>query len=45
MGDATVAELMGHEGTTMLHKHYSKPRAKQEHLRKAAEKAVGKAVQ
>jgi integrase len=40
--DATVAELMGHSGTTMLHKHYSKLREKREHLRKAAEQATKK---
>jgi integrase len=39
--DATVAELMGHSGTAILHKHYSKLREKQDHLRKAAEQAMG----
>jgi integrase len=38
--DATVAELMGHSGTAVLHKHYSKLREKREHLRKAAEQAT-----
>jgi integrase len=38
--DATVAELMGHRGTAVLHKHYSKLREKREHLRKAAEQAA-----
>ncbi|MHC5544325.1 tyrosine-type recombinase/integrase, partial [Singulisphaera rosea] len=38
--DATVAELMGHSGTAILHKHYSKLREKREHLRKAAEQAT-----
>lgn len=40
--DATVAELMGHSGTAMLHKHYSKLREKREHLKRAAEQAVRK---
>ena len=40
--DATVAELMGHSGTAILHKHYSKLREKREHLRKAAEQATRK---
>jgi integrase len=40
--DATVAELMGHADTAMLHKHYSKLREKREHLRKAAEQATKK---
>ena len=38
--DATVAELMGHSGTAVLHKHYSKLREKREHLRRAAEQAT-----
>jgi integrase len=40
--DATVAELMGHSGTAMVHKHYSKLNEKREYLRKAAEKATKK---
>ena len=41
--DASVAELMGHSNTAMLHKHYSKLRENREHLRKAAEQATKKA--
>jgi integrase len=37
--DATVAELLGHSDTRMLHKHYSKLSKKVEHLRQAAERA------
>ena len=40
--DATVAELMGHSGTAILHKHYSKLREKRDHLRQQAEKATKK---
>jgi len=39
--DADVAALMGHKGTDMLHSVYSKLRKKYEHLRQAAEKAIG----
>ncbi len=37
--DATVAELLGHSDTRMLHKHYSRLEQKVEHMRQAAEKA------
>ena len=40
--DAAVAELMGHEGTAMLHKHYSKLHEKREYLRNAAKQAAGR---
>jgi site-specific recombinase XerD len=43
--DATVAELMGHSGTAVLHKHYSKLREKHEHLRRSAAQAVKKLAQ
>jgi integrase len=33
--DATVAELLGHKGTNMLHRFYSKLRDKKDHLRAA----------
>jgi integrase len=33
--DATVAELMGHKGTDIIHKHYSHIRKKRDHLRDA----------
>lgn len=39
--DADVAALMGHKGTEMLHAVYSKLHKKHEHLRQAAEKAIG----
>jgi integrase/recombinase XerC len=38
--DATVAELMGHRDTQMVHRHYSKLNERRTYLRKAAEKAV-----
>lgn len=45
VADATVAELMGHQGTAMLHKHYSKLREKRSHLRRSALQAVKKPEQ
>jgi len=33
--DALVAELLGHSGTTMLHKHYSHLTAQSQALREA----------
>lgn len=36
--DATVAELLGHKGTDILHKFYSKLREKNQHLRDALDK-------
>ena len=39
--DADVAELMGHEGTEMLHAYYSKLSQKRQHLRSAAAMATG----
>ncbi len=39
--DADVAELMGHEGTEMLHAYYSKLSQKRAHLQEAARRATG----
>jgi integrase len=38
--DATVAELMGHRDTQMVHKHYKVLAAKKDYLREAAQRAV-----
>ena len=37
----TVAELMGHKGTEMLHSVYSKLSKKHKHLHEAADRATG----
>ena len=39
--EAIVAELLGHRGTSMLHRHYSHVGAMSDVLRSAAEKAAG----
>lgn len=39
--EATVAELLGHTDTKMIHRHYSKLRTRTQHLRDMAAKAVG----
>lgn len=39
--DATVAELLGHSGTKILHEHYSHLCARQRHLRESLGKARG----
>lgn len=40
ISDATVAELVGHTSTDMIHRHYSHLSEKREHLRQAAAQAA-----
>jgi integrase len=40
-GIAQAAEILGHKGTEMIMRHYSKLRERREHLRQQLEKARG----
>jgi integrase len=40
VGDATVAQLLGHQGTDTLHKFYARLSHKEEHMKDAAKKAI-----